>query len=342
MTADPLRALVEAKIGDMRKRADGAHPLDYRVLTETASDLEAMLGAAVVPNVAMARHWIDRYASGVDDEVQMDRIFEALGIAEQQPAAALSQAAVVGEPFGWVMTGPCGSMFVPASHKHIVDATVQDETSTAIEVYTAPKHGAQVPEGWRITRMDNGEILVIGPNGGLYVDNSGTLVRRTLFELAGAMLAAAPAAAPAVQGVVESSPEFTDTARAALAWVLYHHQGGSSPVGGPIRFALGMGADEQLQGHQIAEAKRWAELTKSQTADFHKAAAPAVVVDKARDLFAELDRLCNDYANEKFKAIIGPLGGHIGGLMADVITARNKMRTARNAYAAALGQEVGR
>jgi hypothetical protein len=29
---------------------------------------------------------------------------------------------------------------------------------------------------------------------------------------------------------VEASPEFTDTARAALLWVLWHHQGGSSPV----------------------------------------------------------------------------------------------------------------
>lgn len=67
----------------------------------------------------------------------------------------------------------------------------------------------------------------------------------------------------------EMSPEFTDTARAALLWVLWHHQGGSSPVGQPIRFALGMGAHEPLNEQQVQEARRWAALTKSETRDFH-------------------------------------------------------------------------
>lgn len=79
---------------------------------------------------------------------------------------------------------------------------------------------------------------------------------------------------------VEMSPEFTDTSRAALLWVLWHHQGGSSPVGQPLRFALGMGAHDRLNERQVAEAKRWAALTKSTTADFHAAApqAPAEAV----------------------------------------------------------------
>lgn len=55
--------------------------------------------------------------------------------------------------------------------------------------------------------------------------------------------------------------EFTDTARCALLWVLWHHQGGSSPVGQPIRFALGMGRDDRLNEGQIADAKRWAALS---------------------------------------------------------------------------------
>lgn len=67
----------------------------------------------------------------------------------------------------------------------------------------------------------------------------------------------------------EMSPEFTDTARAALLWVLWHHQGGSSPVGQPIRYALGMGAHEPLSERQVQEARRWAALTKSETRDFH-------------------------------------------------------------------------
>lgn len=65
---------------------------------------------------------------------------------------------------------------------------------------------------------------------------------------------------PAVVEPTELSPDFTDTARAALLWVLWHHQGGSSPVGQPIRFALGMGKHDRLNEHQLAEAKRWERL----------------------------------------------------------------------------------
>lgn len=55
----------------------------------------------------------------------------------------------------------------------------------------------------------------------------------------------------------EMVPEFSDSARAALLWVLWHHQGGSSHIGQPIRFALGMGQHEHLNDWQVAEAKRW-------------------------------------------------------------------------------------
>jgi len=65
---------------------------------------------------------------------------------------------------------------------------------------------------------------------------------------------------PAVVEPPELSPDFTDTARAALLWVLWHHQGGSSPVGQPIRFALGMGQHDRLNEHHLAEAKRWERL----------------------------------------------------------------------------------
>jgi len=57
-----------------------------------------------------------------------------------------------------------------------------------------------------------------------------------------------------------AEPEFTDTARAALLWVLWHHQGSSSPVGQPIRFALGMDRSEPLSAERVAEAKRYGEL----------------------------------------------------------------------------------
>lgn len=55
-----------------------------------------------------------------------------------------------------------------------------------------------------------------------------------------------------------ADPDFTDTGRAALLWVLWHHQGGSSPVGQAVRFALGMGQFDRLTGQQIAQAKSWA------------------------------------------------------------------------------------
>lgn len=64
----------------------------------------------------------------------------------------------------------------------------------------------------------------------------------------------------------EVSPEFTDTARAALLWVLWHHQGASSKVGQPIRFALGMGSHDALNEYQVREAHRWEAIAPTQDA----------------------------------------------------------------------------
>ena len=55
-----------------------------------------------------------------------------------------------------------------------------------------------------------------------------------------------------------ADPEFTDTARSALLWVLWHHQGGSSPTGQAVRFALGMGQFDRMTADQVAQAKAWA------------------------------------------------------------------------------------
>jgi hypothetical protein len=46
------------------------------------------------------------------------------------------------------------------------------------------------------------------------------------------------------------------TMRGLLLWALYHHQGGSSAVGQPIRKALGIGEFDHLTTEQIAEAKK--------------------------------------------------------------------------------------
>jgi len=52
--------------------------------------------------------------------------------------------------------------------------------------------------------------------------------------------------------------------RDALFWVLWHHQGGSSPVGQPIRRALGIGQFDHLTAEQVLRAKAFA---KSQGVD---------------------------------------------------------------------------
>lgn len=51
----------------------------------------------------------------------------------------------------------------------------------------------------------------------------------------------------------------TGSALAAIAWVLYHHQGGNSPIGQPLRFALGLGANEPLPDYLQRAAKRYGE-----------------------------------------------------------------------------------
>ncbi|AWN08556.1 hypothetical protein HOV04_gp54 [Xanthomonas phage XcP1] len=81
----------------------------------------------------------------------------------------------------------------------------------------------------------------------------------------------------------EMSPDFTDTARAAIAWVLWHHQGDSSAIGQPLRYALGMGDHEELSAKQISEAKRYAALVGARTDDFKQPAPAAVSVDLLRD-----------------------------------------------------------
>lgn len=54
-------------------------------------------------------------------------------------------------------------------------------------------------------------------------------------------------------------PVATDEELAPLLWVLWHHQGGKSDVGQPIRKYLGMGQFERMSDKQIDVAKHWAQ-----------------------------------------------------------------------------------
>lgn len=111
---------------------------------------------------------------------------------------------------------------------------------------------AQAPEYWQWRRKEERWGIDQIYRHEVYATTDDSEVRQ---------LFAAPPAQPA--DLIEMSPEFTDTARSALLWVLWHHQGGSSKVGQPIRFALGMGQHEHLSDYQIREAKRWGALPQT-------------------------------------------------------------------------------
>jgi len=49
--------------------------------------------------------------------------------------------------------------------------------------------------------------------------------------------------------------EYVKELESLLLWSLYHHQGGKSPVGQPIRRALGVGQFDNITDEQIARAK---------------------------------------------------------------------------------------
>lgn len=52
-----------------------------------------------------------------------------------------------------------------------------------------------------------------------------------------------------------TAPEMSRESRAMLLNVLWHHQGGSSPVGQPLRKLLGIGQHDHLTEEQYSEAK---------------------------------------------------------------------------------------
>jgi hypothetical protein len=64
------------------------------------------------------------------------------------------------------------------------------------------------------------------------------------------------AIAPA-EPTVAPDADFTDSARGALLWVLWHHQGATSAVGQAMRFALGMDAHAELTEWHLRQAKSW-------------------------------------------------------------------------------------
>lgn len=82
------------------------------------------------------------------------------------------------------------------------------------------------------------------------------------FKLAERKLAAQPSPA-AVEPVAQQQPTSPDV-HDALLFCLWHHQGGSSKIGQPIRAALGIGEFDRLTDDQLAAAKRIQSAITSQ------------------------------------------------------------------------------
>jgi hypothetical protein len=64
-----------------------------------------------------------------------------------------------------------------------------------------------------------------------------------------------------------SSLECAAKMRGLLLWALYHHQGGSSTIGLPIRAALGIGEYSRMTPGQIEEAQRAGGVLPKAVAD---------------------------------------------------------------------------
>lgn len=60
----------------------------------------------------------------------------------------------------------------------------------------------------------------------------------------------------------DQCPEFTDTSRAGICWLLWHHQASRDPVGTVCRFILGMGENDAMTAHQVELARSWGTLAE--------------------------------------------------------------------------------
>ncbi|ENM0054880.1 hypothetical protein AB6M49_003093 [Stenotrophomonas maltophilia] len=210
------------------------------------------------------------------DQAERARFYEFLsrnplmalcaGTAWQVWQAALSAQPSPGKQAAHCPVKHCGMTYarVPADGRcHACGATVQpspggqDALATLIDQWMAraDRHEASALEADSI--------------GGMQMAVAVHEARAAELNAAVHSLKEALAARQPVGEPVEMSPEFTDTARAAIAWVLWHHQGGSSPVGQPLRFSLGMGQHDRMTDHQIAEAKRFAAWAGVNSEGFH-------------------------------------------------------------------------
>jgi hypothetical protein len=72
--------------------------------------------------------------------------------------------------------------------------------------------------------------------------------------------------------------------RAMLLNVLWHHQGGSSPVGQPLRALLGIGQHDRLTDEQVSEAK-WIDALLAKASGAYGVAMPEISSHDAASLY---------------------------------------------------------
>jgi hypothetical protein len=107
------------------------------------------------------------------------------------------------------------------------------------------------------------------------------------------------AALPAAQ------PRLTNKTRGILMWLLWHHQGGDSPVGQPIRISLGMGQRDQMDGNQVAIAKSWDRHISATARD---KAAPAAQPTKPDTVY--LAQVSGEASTERGALLAAPLDSY--------------------------------
>lgn len=78
---------------------------------------------------AMAMHWIDRYAAGIDDEPQLDRIAEALAPATHPPA---DQQGTIDPKLWEVVVRLSGQSVLTIGHNHLSGASNIDDYADAV------------------------------------------------------------------------------------------------------------------------------------------------------------------------------------------------------------------
>jgi hypothetical protein len=93
--------------------------------------------------------------------------------------------------------------------------------------------------------------------------------------------------------------EMSRESRAMLLNVLWHHQGGSSPVGQPLRKLLGIGQFNYLTEEQVSEA-RWIDGLLSRAAS-GVPVAPAPAEPQWGPILDALDGWPNDCRDDDFK-----------------------------------------